>query len=174
MTPVARIAIALTLACLVLAPPLAGQSGAAQETRRLCDRQVTYDVVRPADVPAEIGRLSGVWKGSVVFAGGSEMCLAIIVQQVSSDGQVILDLTWNIGVGGREDMFNNIGLGEALNWRNKVENGRLRIDSGTKWNGRHYYYVLDLPTEGRPDVIEGRFMVDTHAEPIVLHREKGR
>lgn len=174
MTPVVRIAVTLALAYQALAPALAGKSFAAQETRRLCDRTVSYDMVPPVDVPAELARLYGVWKGTVIFAGGSEMCVAIVVQQVSSDGQVILNLTWNIGVGGREDMFNNVGLGEALNWRNKVENGELRIDSGTKWNGRHYYYVLDLPTEAKPDVIQGRFMVDTHAEPIVLHREKGR
>ena len=174
MTPVLRIAIALGLACQALALPLAGKSLAAQKTGRLCDRPVTYDVVPPVDVPAELGRLSGVWKGTVVFAGGSEMCVAIVVKEAFADGRVILLFAWNIGTAGRGEIYNVVGLGEAPNWPNKVENGELRIDSGTKWNGRHYYYVLALPTAARPDVIEGRFMTDNDAQPIVLHREKGR
>ena len=174
MTPFFRIAVALALGCQAVALSFTGQGFAAQQTRRLCDRQVTYDVVPPVDVPAELGRISGVWKGTVVFAGGSEMCLAMVVQEVSSDGQIILLVTWNIGVGGREDISNTVGLGEALNWHSKVENGELRIDSGTKWNGRHYYYVLNPPTENRPDVIEGRYMIDNDWHPMMLHREKGR
>ena len=39
MTPVARIAIALVLACQALALPLAGKSFATEQTRRLCDRR---------------------------------------------------------------------------------------------------------------------------------------
>ena len=174
MTPVARIAIGLVLACQVLALPLADKSFAAEQTHRFCDRQVTYDVVPPVGVPAELGRLSGVWKGTVTFAGGGEMCVAMVVKEVLPDGRVILTMTWNVGMGGREDINNVVGLGEALNWLNKVENGELRIDSGTKWNGRHYYYVLKLPTDARPDVIEGRWMADNDAQPIVLHRDRGR
>jgi hypothetical protein len=174
MTPVARIAIALVLACQALALPLAGKSFAAEETRRLCDRRVTYDVVPPVGVPAGLGRLSGVWKGTVTFAGGGEMCVAMVVKEVLPDGRVILAMAWNVGMGGREDINNVVGLGEAPNWPNKVENGELRIDSGTKWNGRHYYYVLKLPTDAGPDVIEGRWMADNDAQPIVLHRERGR
>jgi len=174
MTPVVRIAVTLALACQALAPALAGKSFAAQETRRLCDRTVSYDMAPPVDVPAELARLYGVWKGTVIFAGGSEMCVGVVVKEVSPDGRVILFLTWNLGIGGRDDINNSVGLGEARNWINQVENGKLRIDSGTKWNGRHYYYVLNLPTDGRPDVIEGRFMTDNNAQPIMLYREKGK
>ena len=90
MTPVARIAIALVLACQALALPLAGKSFAAEETRRLCDRRVKYEVAPPVDVPAELGRLSGVWKGTVTFAGGGEMCVAMVVKEVLPDGRLIL------------------------------------------------------------------------------------
>jgi hypothetical protein len=174
MTPVARIAIALVLACQALALPLAGKSFATEQTRRLCDRRLTYDVVPPVGVPAEFGRLSGVWTGTVTFAGGGEMCVAMVVKEVLPDGRVILAMAWNVAMGGREDINNVVGLGETPNWPNKVENGALRIDSGTKWNGRHYYYVLKLPTDARPDVIEGRWMADNDAQAIVLHRERGR
>ena len=54
-----------------------------EHTRRLCDRRLTYDVVPPVDVPADLGRLSGVWKGTVIMAGGSEMCVAMVVKEVS-------------------------------------------------------------------------------------------
>ena len=77
-------------------------------------------------------------------------------------------------IGGREDINNFVGMGEAPNWPNKVENGELRIDSGTKWNGTHYYYVMKLPTAARPDVMEGRWMSDRHPQPVVLYRDKGR
>ena len=174
MTPVARIAIALALACQALALPLAGKSFAAEETRRLCDRRVTYDVVPPVDVPAELGRLSGVWKGTVTFAGGGEMCVAMVVKEVLPDGRVILAMTWNVAMGGREDINNVVGMGEAPNWPNKVENGELQDRQRHQVERPHYYYVLKLPTDARPDVIEGRWMADNDPQPIVLHREGRR
>ena len=174
MTPVARIAIALVLACQALALPLAGKSFAAEQTRRLCDRQVTYDVVPPANLPVGLSRLSGVWKGTVAFAGGGEMCVAMVVKEVLPDGRVMLLMAWNVAIGGREDINNVVGMGDVPNWPNKVENGELRIDGGTKWNGRHYYYVLKLPSDTKPDVIEGKWMADNDAQPIVLHREGKR
>ena len=82
-----------------------------------------------------LSRLSGVWKGTVTFAGGSEMCVAMVVKEVFPDGRVMLAMAWNVAMGGREDINNVVGMGEAPNWPNKVENGELRIDSGTKWNG---------------------------------------
>ena len=174
MIHITRLTIALALTCQALALPLAGKSFAAEETRRLCDRQVTYDVVPPVDLPAELSRFSGVWKGTVAFPGGGEMCVAMVVKKMFPDGRVILLVAWNVGIGGREDINNIVGLGEAPNWPNKIENGELRIDSGTKWNGRHYYYVLNPPTDARPDVMEGRFMADNDAQPVVLYRERGR
>ena len=149
-------------------------SFAALETRRLCDRRITYDVVPPVNVSPGLSRLSGVWKGTVTLAGGSEMCVAMVVKEVFPDGRVMLAMAWNVSMGGREDINNFVGLGDAPNWPNKVENGELRIDSGTKWNGTHYYYVLRLPTAGRPDVIEGRWMTENHPQPVVLHRDRGR
>ena len=174
MTPTTRIAIALVLFCQAVALPLAGKRFAAEETRRLCVRRVTYDIVPPVGVPAEIGRLSGVWKGTIAFAGGSEMCVSMVVKEVFPDGRVILAMTWNVSIGGREDINNFVGMGEAPNWPNKVENGELRIDSGTKWNGTHYYYVMKLPTAANPDVMEGRWMTENHPQPVVLYRDKGR
>ena len=90
------------------------------------------------------------------------------------DGRVLLAMAWNVSIGGREDINNVVGMGEAPNWWSKAENGELRIDSGTKWNGTHYYYVMRLPTRARPDVLEGRWITDTHPQPLVLHRKKER
>jgi hypothetical protein len=172
MKMVSRIAFSAAVACCAGAS-LATQCFATEVTRRLCDRQLTYDIV-PADVAPDLQRLSGVWKGTVKLAGGSEMCLSMVVKEVFPDGRVVLAMAWNVSIGGREDINNFVGLGEAPNWPNKVENGELRIDSGTKWNGTHYYYVMKLPTAARPDVMEGRWMSDRHPQPVVLYRDKGR
>ena len=141
MTRISRIVFATVLACCAVAS-LRGGGSAARSTRRLCDRRVTYDIVPPVDVPASLSILSGVWTGTIIMAGGSEMCVSMVVKEVFPDGRVILAMTWNISIGGREDINNFVGMGEAPNWPNKVENGELRIDSGTKWNGTHYYYVM--------------------------------
>jgi hypothetical protein len=98
----------------------------------------------------------------------------MVVKEVFPDGRVVLAMAWNVSIGGRDDINNFVGMGEAPNWPNKVENGELRIDSGTKWNGTHYYYVMKLPTAARPDVMEGRWMSDRHPQPVVLYRDKGR
>jgi hypothetical protein len=173
MTLVRRIAPGAALAFCAVAS-LATESSAAQVTRRLCDRQVTYDIVPPVNVPANLSILSGVWKGTIAMAGGSEMCVSVVVKEVFPDGRVILAMTWNVGIGGREDINNFVGLGEAPNWPNKVENGELRIDSGNRWNGTHYYYVMKVPTAANPDVMEGRWMKDNHPQPVVLYRERSR
>ena len=70
MTSISRIAVATILVFCTLAS-VQGESSAASETRRLCDRRVTYDVVPPVDVPASLSILSGVWKGTIIMAGGS-------------------------------------------------------------------------------------------------------
>jgi hypothetical protein len=173
MTLVLRIALGAVLV-FCAAAPVATEGSAAEVTRRLCDRRLTYDVVPPINVSPGLSRLSGVWKGTIILAGGSEMCVAMVVKEVFPDGRVILAMAWNVSMGGREDINNFVGLGDAPNWPNKVENGELRIDSGTKWNGTHYYYLLKLPTAGRPDVIEGRWMTENHPQPVVLYRDNGR
>lgn len=150
------------------------EAAAANVTRRFCDQRVTYDIVPPVDVPADLARLSGVWRGTIMLAGGSEMCVAMIVKEVSADGRVVLAMAWNVSMGGREDINNFVGMGVAPNWPNKVENGELRIDSGTKWNGTHYYYVLKPPTAAKPDVMEGRWMTETHPQRMVLYRDRER
>jgi hypothetical protein len=171
MTPVVRIAVAAALACCTFAH-LERQSFAALETRRLCDRRVTYEVVPPSvDVPASLSILSGVWKGTIIMAGGAEMCVSMVVKEVLPDGKVILLMTWNVSMGGREDINNVVSMGEVLNWPNKAENGEIRIDGGNRWNGTHYYYVMKVPTAANPDVMEGRWMTETHPQPIVLYRE---
>jgi len=172
MTWAVRIAVSAALALCVFAT--SGRATfAAAETRRLCDRRVTYDIVPPgADVPAPLRRLSGVWSGMITFAGGSQMCVSVVVKQIFPDGMVTLAVTWNVSVGGREDINNFVSLGEAPEWPNKVENGELRIDSGNRWHGVHYYYVLKVPSEAKPDVMEGKWMTDTHPQPVVLHRVK--
>ena len=137
-------------------------------------RRITYDIVPPVNVSPGLSRLSGVWKGTVTLAGGSEMCVAMVVKEVFPDGRVMLAMAWNVSMGGREDINNFVGLGDAPNWPNKVENGELRIDSGTKWNGTHYYYVMKLPTAANPDVMEGSWMTGNHPQPVVLHRNRGR
>lgn len=167
-----RTALGIALILGALAIPRQESFGAT-ETRRLCDRRVTYDVKPPtAEVPARLGNLSGVWRGSVRFAGGGEMCLSMVVKEVFPDGKVVLLMTWNVAMGGRDDINNVVGLGEALDWHNKVENGELRIDSGTRYRGVHYYYVMKVPDEARPDVMEGVWMTDTHPQPVVLYRDK--
>ena len=148
-----------------------GESAAASETRRLCDRRVTYDVTPPAGVPANLSILSGVWKGSIILAGGAEMCVSMVVKDIQPDGRVNLLMTWNTSIGGREDLNNVVGLGEALNWPNKVTDGVLRIDSGTKYHGTHYYYVMKVPTAAHPDVMRGSWMTGPDPQPIVLYRE---
>ncbi len=131
-------------------------------------------IVRPADVPASLSILSGVWKGTIIMAGGSEMCVSMVVKEVFPDGRVILLMTWNVSMGGREDINNFVGMGEALNWPNKVENGEIKIDGGNLWNGTHYYYVMKVPTAANPDVMEGSWMTETHPQPVVLYREVRR
>lgn len=173
MTLVPRIALGAVLV-FCAAAAVATEGSAAEVTRRLCDRQVTYDVVPPIDVSPGLSRLSGVWKGTIKLAGGSEMCVAMVVKEVFPDGRVILAMTWNVSIGGREDINNFVGMGEARNWPNKVEDGELRIDSGTKWNGTHYYYVMKLPTAAKPDVITGRWMTENHPQPVMLYRDNGR
>ena len=173
MTRISRIAIAAVLAFCTFAS-LARESSAASETRRLCDRRVTYDIVPPVDVPASLSLLSGVWKGTITMAGGSEMCVAMVVKEIFPDGRVVLAMTWNVSIGGREDINNVVSMGEALDWTNKVENGELRIDSGNRWKGTHYYYVMKVPTAANPDVMEGSWMTGTHPQPITLHREARR
>ena len=173
MTPVPRIALAIALVFCAAASG-ATEGAAADVTRRLCDQRVTFDIVPPIGVSPDLGRLSGVWKGTVTLAGGSEMCVAMVVKEVFADGRVMLAMAWNVSIGGREDINNFVGLGAAANWLNKVENDELRIDSGTKWNGTHYYYLLKLPTADRPDVIKGRWMTENHPQPVVLHRDRGR
>lgn len=164
--PVAHCAAFAILLCVAAMAP------AQAETRRLCDRRVTFDVVPPVDVPAHLSALSGIWKGTVIMAGGSEMCLSMVVKEVFPDGRVHLLMTWNLSMGGREDINNYVGMGEALHWPNKVENGEIRIDSKTRYNGVHYYYVMKVPTDSNPDMMEGRWMTDTHPQPVVLHRER--
>jgi len=174
MTLISRIALGTVVVCSSIAC-FTTQSFAAEVTRRLCDRRVTYEIVPPpANVSPAFSLLSGVWKGTVKFAGGSEMCVAMVVKEVFPDGRVILAMAWNVSVGGREDINNFVGLGEAPNWPNKVENGELRIDSGSKWNGTHYYYVMKLPKTSNPNVMEGRWMTANHPQPVVLYRDKGR
>ena len=173
MTLVPRIAFAMALAFCAVAS-FAAEGSAAEVTRRLCDRRITYDIVPPVDVPPSLSILSGVWTGTVIMAGGGEMCVSMVVKEVFPDGRVILAMTWNVSIGGREDINNFVGMGEAPNWPNKVENGELRIDSGTKWNGTHYYYVMKLPTAANPDVMEGSWMTENHPQPVVLHRNRGR
>lgn len=173
MTCISRIARAAGLAFFTFAS-LQGESSAASETRRLCDRRVTYDVAPPVDVPASLSILSGVWRGTIIMAGGSEMCVSMVVKEVFPDGRVILLMTWNTSIGGREDINNVVGMGEALNWPNKVENGELRIDAGNRWHGTHYYYLMRVPTAANPDVMEGSWMTETHPQPIVLYREARR
>ena len=170
MTLVPRIALGAAIAFGAVAS-LATEGFSTQVTRRLCDRQLTYEIAPPVDAAPDLSRLSGVWRGTVKLAGGSEMCVAMVVKEVFADGRVILAMAWNVSIGGREDINNVLGMGDAPNWPNKVENNELRIDSRTKWNGRHYYYVLNLPTDTRPDVIEGRWMADKDAQRVVLHRE---
>ncbi len=164
MTCISRIAIAAGLAFCTFAS-LQGESSAASETRRLCDRRVTYDIVPPVDVPANLSILSGVWKGTIIMAGGSEMCVSMVVKEL---------MTWNVSMGGREDINNFVSMGEALNWPNKAENGEIRIDSGNRWHGTHYYYVMKVPTAANPDVMEGSWMTETHPQPVVLYREVRR
>lgn len=173
MTFTTRTALAAA-AAFCAAAALAPEGYGTQVTRRLCDRQLTYEITPPVGVSPELARLSGVWSGTVKFAGGSEMCVAMAVKEVFPDGRVMLAMAWNVSIGGREDINNFVGLGDAPNWPNKVENGELRIDSGTRWNGTHYYYVMKPPTAARPDVMVGRWMADRHAQPVVLHRDKGR
>lgn len=173
MRLVSRFALGAALV-LSAAASVSTEAAAENMTRRFCDQQVTYDIVPPVDVPADLARLSGVWRGTVILAGGSEMCVAMIVKEVSADGQVVLAIAWNVSMGGREDNNNFVGMGVAPNWPNKVENGELRIDSGTKWNGTHYYYVMKPPTAAKPDVMEGRWMADTHSHRIVLYRDRER
>ena len=173
MARMSQIAVATILACCTVVSVQAG-SAAASETRRLCDQRVTYDVKPPVDVPANLSILSGVWKGTIIMAGGAEMCVSMVVKEVFADGRVILLMTWNTSIGGREDINNVVGMGEALNWPNKAENGQLRIDGGNRWNGTHYYYVMKVPTAANPDVMEGSWMTETHPQPIVLYREVRR
>lgn len=161
----AGLGLAILLCAAAIAP-------AQAETRRLCDRRVTFDVVPPVGLPGNLSALSGIWKGTVTMAGGSEMCLAIVVKEVFADGRVHLLMTWNLSMGGRDDINNYVGMGEALHWPNKVENGEIRIDSRTRYNGTHYYYVIAVPTESNPDVMQGRWMTDTHPQPVVLYRER--
>lgn len=151
-----------------------GGDAAASETRRLCDQRVTYDIAPPVDVPANLSILSGVWKGTIIMAGSAEMCVALVIKEVLPDGQVVLLMTWNTAMGGREDINNIVGMGAALNWQNKVENGQMRIDGHNKWHGTHYYYVMNVPSADRPDVMEGSWMTETHPQPIVLYREARR
>lgn len=173
MTLVPRLALATALV-LCAAASVSTEGAAADVTRRLCDQRITYDIVPPINVSADLNRLSGVWRGSVILAGGSEMCVAMVVKEVFADGRVILAMAWNVSIGGREDINNFVGMGVAPNWPNRVEDGELRIDSGTRWNGTHYYYVMKLPTAARPDVIEGSWMTETHRQRVVLHRDQGR
>jgi hypothetical protein len=173
MTRISRIAVATILALCTFAS-LERESSAASETRRLCDQRVTYDIVPPVDVAASLSILSGVWKGTIIMAGGAEMCVSMVVKEVFPDGRVILLMTWNTSMGGREDINNVVGMGEALNWPNKAENGELRIDGGNRWHGTHYYYVMKVPTAANPDVMEGSWMTETHPQPIVLYREVRR
>jgi hypothetical protein len=164
------VAVALILGALAIPQR---ESFAATETRRLCDRRVSYNVKPPtAEVPARLSMLSGVWKGSVRFAGGGEMCVSMVVKEVFPDGKVVLLMTWNVSMGGREDINNVVGLGEALDWHNKVENGELRIDSGTRYRGTRYYYVMKVPDDATPDVMRGVWMTDNHPQPVVLYRDK--
>lgn len=161
----AAIRLAILLCAAAMAP-------AQAETRRLCDRRVSFDVVPPVGVPANLSALSGIWKGTVIMAGGGEMCLAIVVKEVFPDGRVHLLMTWNLSMGGRDDINNYVGMGEALHWPNKVENGEIQIDSRTLYNGTHYYYVMAVPTESTPDIMQGRWMTDSHPQPVILHRER--
>jgi hypothetical protein len=173
MSRISQIALAVALAFCTFSY-LEKEGSAASETRRLCDRRVTYDIVPPADVPASLSILSGVWKGTIMMAGGSEMCVSMVVKEVFPDGRVILLMTWNVSIGGREDINNFVGMGEALDWPNKVENDEIRIDGGNRWNGTHYYYVMKVPTAANPDVMEGSWMTETHPQPVVFHREARR
>jgi hypothetical protein len=108
------------------------------------------------------------------MAGGSEMCVSMVVKEVFPDGRVILLMTWNVSMGGREDINNFVGMGEALNWPNKVENGEIRIDGGNRWNGTHYYYMMKVPTAASPNVMKGSWMTETHPQPVILYREVRR
>lgn len=158
----------LILLCLL------GIGPAQAESRRLCDRSVSFDVVPPVDVPPALSVLSGIWKGSIIFAGGAEMCVSMVVKEVSPEGNLALLVAWNVSMGGREDLNNLVGMGDAPNWLTKVEDGEFRLDSGQRWNGVHYYYVMKVPSLASPDVMEGRWMADSHPQPVRLYREKRR
>ena len=93
MRLVSRFALGAALV-LSAAASVSTEAAAENMTRRFCDQRVTYDIVPPVDVPADLARLSGVWRGTVILAGGSEMCVAMIVKEVSADGQVVLAIAW--------------------------------------------------------------------------------
>ena len=173
MTLVPRIAFAMALAFCAVAS-FAPEGSAAEVPAVSATGGSPMTSCRRSMCLASLSILSGVWKGTVIMAGGSEMCVSMVVKEVFPDGRVILAMTWNVSIGGREDINNFVGMGEAPNWPNKVENGELRIDSGTKWNGTHYYYVMKLPTAANPDVMEGSWMTENHPQPVVLHRNRGR
>src|SRR5262249_61168303 len=100
MSWVVRIAVPTALALCVFTTS-DRESFAAAETRRLCDRRVTYDIVPPgADIPAELRRPSGVWAGKGTFAGGSPRCLSVVVKQIFPHGQGILAVAWDCSAGG--------------------------------------------------------------------------
>ena len=117
MTLVPRIVFALALASCAVAS-FATDGSAAEVTRRLCDRRLTYDIVPPVDVPPSLSILSGVWTGTIIMAGGSAMCVSMVVKAVFADCRVTLAMPRNASIGGREDTNNFAGLGEAPNWPN--------------------------------------------------------
>jgi hypothetical protein len=141
------------------APQAQSLDGPNVNHRRLCDIPMAWEYKTPQpDVPAKYQQLVGLWTGGVLFAGDdATMCIAVAVQEVKPDGKTDAMFNWNLG---GTSSTNKVSQGQANWWAQTVvifpDKGEQVVFASIKpYNGLWYRYVLNFPTEARPDLITG-------------------
>ncbi len=139
------------------------------ETRSVCDVAMKWGYVQPdASVPAKAQALLGLWQGEVRFPGDTAtMCIAVAVQDVQKDGKTNSQFVWNLG--DNSVSTNVVGRGYANWWAQTQvvlpEKGEQVVFAAVQpYRGLWYRYVLDFPTAGRPDVLEGTLIASTNGD----------
>lgn len=153
--------------CLLVATASSGSASA--ENRRVCDLPMEWTYAKPdADVPLRYQKLLGLWTGAVAFTGSGEasnMCIAVAIRAVGADGLATAQFAWNLGEGSESpnQVSKGVAQWQAQNLVLFPEKGeQLVFASIAPYRGKWYRYMLDLPTESRPNTIQGFLYASVH------------
>jgi hypothetical protein len=123
--------------------------------QRVCDQPMTWQYKVPAtDVPAKYIDLMGLWTGEVNFVGGGSMCIAVVVSEVSSSGDINTVFAWNLGNSLSGEIFNVHSQG-TVTWSAKSAKvgpkgeEMIVFSSNDPYHGLTYEYRFSFPRKDR-------------------------